>query len=181
MPPKEFVDKCIEFNYSQAVPGSILKTLKGSKIQRDYKYGLGKRMSNKLYFHRCYYKKILQDDEALKLFMLADSIVKHDYNIVRWDSKLKEIALEEVPDFDTAREPVVGKVTVVAPEEINEGNRFHFQILHHKWTMVDDHYVEFDIAESWSWSKEWLCCLPERADGSSKENWIAQLRKYNLE
>lgn len=177
-----FADKCVAFNLGQTEPGSLLKTLKGSIVERYRKLGFGKKMSNKFYFHKDYANKALSDSiDGMALLKLAQSLVDFNYNIIRWDPVSRELALEEVPDFDTAREPTVGRVLVLTPDEVRYAQRPHRQIIHHKWTMVDNSYSRFDIYESWIWSRTWLNVLKERADGSNLENWKEQLSKYNLE
>ena len=177
-----FADRCSAFNSNQTEPGTMLKTLKGSVIERYRKLGFGKKMSTKFYFHKDYIDRAFCNNiDGLLLLKLAQSVVDFDYNIVRWDSELKELALEEVPNFDTAREPIVGRVLVIDPYQVKPVSKPHRQILHHKWTLVDDSYSGFDVAESWEWSKIWLSILTEKADGSNIENWIKQLNRYNLE
>lgn len=188
-----FEKRCILFNQSQSEVGSSLKTLRGSKVGRCPKYKLGKRMSNKLYFHKDYIGHILSAPssssrsdqlDAFCLFNIANdyaSSITFNYNVIRWDAINKELALEEVPNFDTEREPAVGRVLVINQEGLKPISKFHNQILHHKWIMVDNNYCRFDVKISWEWSRTWLSVLTERADGTSLEAWQNQLEKFNLQ
>lgn len=174
-------EKYIKFNTQNTAVGSALRTLKGSWIRRDFKCNLGKRMSTKLYFHKSYAETIFKNDlDALCIFLCAESLVSHTYNIVRWDSQLRIVALEECPDFDIAREPVVGFVSKFNSDGLIEEPKKFNHILHHKWTMVNNYYAGFDVKESWEWSKKWLSNLREKANGTSSEAWLKQLEKFHL-
>ena len=174
-----FEIRCIAFNNSQSAIGGRLKTLKGSIIQRS-KHGVGKLMARKLYFHKSYANKLLIDMDAFCLFTLADSKVTFNYNIVKWDPINVAISLEEVADFDNAREPVVGRVFTVNRDGCKDLSKPYVHILHHKWTMVDNSYSGFDVAESWEWSRTWLNLLHETANGNSYQYWEEQLKSINL-
>ena len=175
----QFQLKCIAFNNNQTETGVPLQTLKGSVIQRS-KFGMGKMMARKLYFHKSYADKLLKDMDAYCLFTLADSKVEFEYNIVKWDSFNLEISLEEVSDFNTAREPRVGKVFVLNRDRSVVRPRSYSSIIHHKWTMVDNTYTDFDVRESWEWSRTWLNLLQATANGTSLQAWEEQLKTINL-
>ena len=173
--------KYIRSNQESSVVGSALRTLKGSWVRRDFKCNLGKRMSTKLYFHKLYAEHIFKDDlDALCIFLCAESLVSHPYNVVRWDNQSRTVALEECSDFNTAREPVIGLVSKFNSDGLIEEPKHFNHILHHKWTMVSNDYVGFDVKESWEWSKKWLSVLTEKANGISTEAWLAQLEKFHL-
>lgn len=169
-----------EYNLSQTQVGYPLKTLKGSTIKRS-NFGVGKLIGGQLYFHKSYFENIFEapfDFEALEY--LEDNI-PFEYNVIRWDIKKKEIVLVECPDFNEAREPVVGRMFSALLDGTFKTSRFFNQIYHHKWLWVDNSYAGFDVAESWEWSKEWLSVLTEPADGSNIINWEKQLARFGLE
>ena len=173
-------EKNRNYNLSQTQVGHPLKTLKGSTIKRSSKYGVGKEIGGQIYAHKNYIDQIVPADFLNYAYdELHKEYPNFQYNCFRWDPKKQELAFQEAPDFDTAREPVVGSMIVVTPDNIRE-TRYFKQIWHHKWLWVTNDYTGFDVAESWEWSKEWLSTLAEPADGSNQENWISQLSKYNL-
>lgn len=168
-----------QYNQSRINTGDSLRTLRGSIVER-YKGRVGKYIGNKLYFHKQYVDEVL-DEEQLKMFYEMDSKVPFEYNCVRLLIRENKLALIEAPDFDTAREPVVGRIFYQASEEAdNRISRFYNNIWHHKWLWVKDDYEGFDVKESWEWSRKWLSVLDTMADGSNETNWKNQLEKYNL-
>lgn len=167
-----------EYNLSQSDIGHSLKTLKGSVVKRS-RFGIGKLIGGQLYFHREYAEDIL-DKNDLQLLEESTENCPFNYNTLRYDLKTDQLALVESPDFDTAREPVVGRMLIIEPDGTTKLTKFFNQIYHHKWLWVDNSYTGFDVAESWEWSKEWLSTLTEPADGTNLSRWIAQLNKFGL-
>ena len=175
----EIVAKNRAYNEAQTEVGQPLRTLTGSVIKRS-KYGVGKLIGGKLYAHKNYIHDIVPAeviDAAMDL--LDDHFPDFEYNCFRWDPSKKELLLQECPDFNTAREPVVGTCIKIT-EESAEETQFFNQIFHHKWLWVTDDYTGFDVSESWEWSKEWLSVLTESANGSNQANWLAQLERFGL-
>lgn len=167
-----------EYNEEQDSVGGPLKTLKGSVIKRS-KFGVGKLIGGQLYFHKLYADDILSD-EALMLLEEHENECPFTYNCIRYDLKKGDIALVESPDFDSSREPVVGKMFTIKPDGSTQTSRFYNQIWHHKWLWVRNDYTSFDVEKSWEWSKTWLSTLTEPADGSNETNWEQQLHKFGL-
>lgn len=171
-----------EYNMKQNEVGSPLKTLEGSVIKRS-KYGVGKSIGGSIYLHRLYHSDVIPDedyDEAVQILEGA-GYDENDFNCIRWDPKVNSISFQEAPDFDTAREPVVGDYITVdyATGKIKKGHSDY--IWHHRWLWVRNDYTGFDVQESWEWSKRWLSILTEPSDGNGIERWRAQLRKFGLE
>ena len=152
-----------------------LYTLKGSIIKR-YMDDVGKLIDDSVYVHRRYMKKVIPND-------LLEWILKYlpygtEYNTVMWDRRLDTIRFDEALNFDTEREPCAGNFVVI---DLN-GNIEHRKtsaIWHHKWLWVKDGYKEFDVKESYEWSKLWLSKLGESASGSS-DIWKRQLKEVGL-
>lgn len=158
-----------------------LKTLKGSRIWYS-KFGVGKQMGSKIYFHKSVWNKIVPEDvwnralevlEINKLKLIWFQTVCYDFkqpNIVRFDT---------CPGFNSHEEPMVGRMFFV---DINIGivtDKYNNQIYHHKWLWVTEDYEGFDVQESYEWSKLWLSKLPEMASGRPYL-WEEQLKKYNI-
>lgn len=167
-----------EYNLNQTVTGAPLKTLRGSVVKRS-RFGVGKLIGGQLYFHKMYAEEVL-DGTILDLINSNQSDCPFTYTCIRYDLKSGVIALVESPDFDTAREPVVGRMFTIKPDGSTSTSRFYNQIWHHKWLWVTNTYPGFDVRDSWEWSRKWLSTLTEPADGSNLENWKAQLSRFNL-
>lgn len=157
-----------------------LKTLRGSVIKRS-KYEVGKMIGGCLYLHKSYSNGVIPQDilenaeNALK-----ETYPSFEYQCLKYDTKKQSISFQEAPDFNSAREPIVGDyVTVTIDGKVKTGHSNY--IWHHKWLWVKDDYQGFDIEESYRWSEKWLAVLEEPADGNGAERWKEQLARYGLE
>ena len=173
--------KHFDYNQKQKTVGSALKTLKGSAIKRSTKFGVGKEIGGEIYFHKDYAEDILPDEvlsQALQL--LEEEHPGFEYNCLKYNPKTGVVAFQESPDFDSAREPVVGDYVSVNTDTgvVKTGHSNY--IWHHKWNWVKNDYSGFDVAESWNWSKQWLSTLTEVSDGNGIERWNNQLDKFGL-
>ena len=167
-----------DYNQHPSV-GQTLKTYKGSPIKRS-KYGVGKEIGGSIYVHSSYARDIVPIDELEYAEMQLQMLYPYfQYNCIRYDLKTKSISFQEAPDFDTAREPVVGDYITVFPDGTIKTGHSNY-IFHHKWLWVKDDYNGFNVAESRNWSKKWLCTLQETSDGNGIDRWKAQLSRYNL-
>ena len=119
-------------------------------------------------------------DQGQTTFTKFEDKVPFAYSCLRYDLKSSQLAFVECPDFDSAREPVVGKMFIVDPDGSARVTRSFPQIYHHKWLWVDNSYNGFDVGNSWRWSRNWLSQLTEPADGSNMQNWIAQLTRNQI-
>lgn len=159
-----------------------LKTLKGSKIWYS-KFGVGKQIGSKIYFHITVWDKIVPEDiwnkalkvlESYKMPLEAFSTVCYDFkqpNIIRFDT---------CPGFNYQDEPMVGSMKFIDVEQgVIIKEKTNYQIFHHKWLWVMPDYKGFDVEESYEWSKLWLGKLPEVASGRVYL-WEEQLKKYNI-
>lgn len=163
----------------QEMPDSY-KTLKGSVVKRS-KYGVGKQMGSQVYLHKDYVSDVIPKkvwENALKVLDDADS--GFEYNCVMYDTKTGNVRFDEAPDFDEAREPIVGDTITVKPDGTVKRGHSNY-IWHHKWLWVKNDYQGFDVNQSKAWSNKWLGTLTETADGNGIERWNAQLDRFNLE
>lgn len=169
----------VEYNNSKDVVGSPLKTYSGSTIKRS-KYGVGKEIGGDIYVHKDYAEDVMGKDVYRNaLFTLDRFYPGFQFNCVRWSPKTGDISFQEAPDFDSAREPIVGKYVTVKEDGTTRFGKSNY-IWHHKWLWVTNDYTGFDVAESWNWSRKWLNSLTETSDGNGIQRWNAQLQKYNL-
>lgn len=156
------------------------KTLKGSVVKRS-KYGVGKQMGSQVYLHKDYVSDVIPKkvwENALKVLDDADS--GFEYNCVMYDTKTGNVRFDEAPDFDEAREPIVGDTITVKPDGTVKRGHSNY-IWHHKWLWVKNDYQGFDVNQSKAWSNKWLGTLTETADGNGIERWNAQLDRFKLE
>lgn len=163
----------------QEMPDSY-KTLKGSVVKRS-KYGVGKQMGSQVYLHKDYVSDVIPKkvwENALKV--LSDANSDFEYNCVMYDTKTGNVRFDEAPDFDEAREPIVGDTITVKPDGTVKRGHSNY-IWHHKWLWVKNDYQGFDVNQSKAWSNKWLSTLTETADGNGIERWNAQLDRFNLE
>lgn len=162
-----------------------LKTLKGSRIWYS-KFGVGKQVGSKIYVHKDYAFNIVPTDVLLKA---QDVLRKYEpgavFNCICYDLKNPSvIRFDEVPRFDTDREPYPGIMWTVDTSRIDEGANcyrvnYSDYIWHHKWLWVTSGYKGFDIQESYEWSQLWLKKVNETASGRFCK-WQEQLQKYNV-
>ena len=163
-----------------------LKTLKGSKIWYS-KFGVGKQVGSKIYFHKSVHDKIVPHDVWDKAMEMKDRIdwmsnysnpIK--FNTVCYDLKKPNVVRIDVcPEFDIVDEPRVGTTYTFDTENHIINVATNNQIFHHKWLWVESDYKGFDVNKSYEWSKLWLSKLEETASGW-EHKWRAQLRKYNV-
>jgi hypothetical protein len=155
-----------------------VKTLKGTKIKR-YKNKVGKQVGSQVYVH----KKYVNDVVPKLVFDRAINILDTEYpgfmyNSIMYDKKKGSVRFDEAPDFDIAREPIVGNyVTVNSDGSLKSGSSS--MVWHHKWLWVKDDYRGFDVEVSRQWSIEWLAKVSEIAKGN-KVGFHNQLIKYGV-
>ena len=156
-----------------------------------------KKIGGCIYMHISMRTKV---DEKIKN-MIADAervfrkvIGMKDFmevEIVKVDVKNNNVSFIKSPDWDTAREPLVGDAYMI---DLNENaplrkrtvkiTKSKGQIYHHKWMFVADDYQGFDIEESKKWSEKWQSVIPaERGIKSRigyKKYWDEYLKEYGL-
>lgn len=159
-----------------------LKTLKGSKIWYS-KFGVGKQVGSKIYFHKSVWDKIIPKDvwnKATRILIDEYYFSPSIFSTLCYDLKKPYIVRFDICDgFLTEREPVIGRMVFVDTESGKVWNKYSTQIYHHKWLWVPEEFDGFDVQESYEWSKYWLSKLPEVASGYPHK-WEKQLKKYNI-
>jgi 2-polyprenyl-3-methyl-5-hydroxy-6-metoxy-1,4-benzoquinol methylase len=195
---QEEKDQAVEenraFNERQTETGSALVTLKGSTISRGgtlagVRYSVGKVIGGRLYIHKSYADYIGETDPKFReTFENAKKALQaeypdFEYNCINYHPASGEVQFQEAPDFDTAREPVVGMQINVQTDgtvtEANRGKPFQ-QIWHHKWQWVGNDYKGFNVRQSWEWSKQWLSTILGASKGGSMRAWNEQLAENGL-
>jgi len=161
-----------------------LKTKGGSTVKRggvvkNVEYPVGKNIGGAIYFHKDYISK--QPKELQDIYNKAINKLPKDFNFktIKYDYNNKNIRFEEAPDFDTAREPKVGKNITITPEGDVGKIKDSDLIYHHKWTWVDNDYPGFDVKKEHNWSREWLDKGVDPGAGR-KNKWEENLKKAKL-
>jgi len=161
-----------------------LKTKGGSTVKRggvvkNVEYPVGKNIGGAIYFHKDYISR--QPKELQDIYNKAINKLPKDFNFktIKYDYNNKNIRFEEAPDFDTAREPKVGKNITITPEGDVGKIKDSDLIYHHKWTWVDNDYPGFDVKKEHNWSREWLDKGVDPGAGR-KNKWEENLKKAKL-
>lgn len=156
-----------------------LYTQKGSKIYYS-KYGVGKEIGHRIYFHKDYALNIIPTDI---LWDAQDALYKSypdfEYNCICYMPRKSIVRFDETPDFNFAREPTVGCMISYNFKENTFSISESSQIWHHKWLWVEPNYTDFNVGESYKWSKIWLSKLQEPASGFL-DIWKKQLKTIGL-
>lgn len=169
------------YNISQLSVGSALKTLNGSWIRRFKKYDVGKYIKDCLYVHKQYAPDVIPSNVwTTALDILHQVAPNFEYNCIRYGLKTQSVCFQEAPDFDYAREPVVGDYITVDTNKGVAKKGHSNSIWHHKWLWVKNDYSGFDVRRSWLWSKKWLSALTEPSAGQSLNQWNMQLDRFEL-
>lgn len=136
--------------------------------ERSKKYGVGKEIGGKIYMHIFYAHTLLK---ALPYFVAAEDRLEEikvvewinaRFNIVSCEFATGNVTFTVCDDFETADEPTVGTQILIKPDLTytifhHENNPF---VYHHKWLMVRDDCVRFNVEESKKRSETWMA-LPD--------------------
>lgn len=148
-----------------------------------------KKIGSTFYVHKSNIKEmynLLEKNELLAITSIIDELPKSfSYEILKYDKKNKKISFIQSPDWDTAREPLVGDSYTSDIFDVKFRTiKSKGQIYHHKWMFVSDDYTGFNIEKSKQWSNEWANVLPNTREVKSRigyrKYWDEILEKYNL-
>lgn len=156
----------------------VIKTLRGTPIRR-FQNNVGKQVGPQLYVHRKYAAEVIPHEKLRFAVEALKRIKPHfRFNSVMWNRETGIIRFDEAPDFDTAREPHVGKYIAILPNgSAREGESNN--IWHHKWQWVKDDYKGFDVDKSKEWSTLWASRLGQVAKGTDS-SFQTQLKSVGL-
>jgi hypothetical protein len=160
-------------------------TPKGTVIQRCPQTGVGKLVGQQLYIHKSAAHRL--PSNLLEAYNNAWTSKLHftEYDADYWEPncaviELRTLAvrLDEAPDFDTAREPHVGRWFWYsqAPKIVQGRSN---AIWHHKWLWVEDDYRGFNVGASFRWSAKYIPLIKGVPKASDK-TWATQLAKAGL-
>lgn len=140
-----------------------------------------KKISGVVYIHKSATNQLTS--ELLSLVNQAEKMLVKNYDIIKVDSKNKKVSFIQSPDWDTAREPLVGDAyNVDITTEKIKIIKSKGQIYHHKWMFVNEDYQGFDVEESKRWSDTWTKVIPKelKTKIGYKKNWDKILKEYGL-
>jgi hypothetical protein len=152
-------------------------------IERCRSTGVGKKVGKFLYFHTLHLDDVRKalspaawsDLMAARVFSLTHTT---QYRCMRIALDGTEFRFDEAPDFDTAREPHVGRWF-----RVMRGGKWEIgysdSIWHHKFLWTKNDYDGFSVAESRAWSAKYAPLLKEPPKGTQMA-WQAQLAKIGL-
>lgn len=144
-----------------------------------------KRAGTAVYVHKSALNQLKDQYPEAYRYAQTLAIEGFEYDIVKWDYYSKAITFLMSPDWDTAREPLVGDAIRVNTQTWETKRlRSRGQIYHHKHEFVNDDYTGFDLEESRQWSKLWKATLPNTREITTrigyKKYWIGILKEYGL-
>ena len=164
----------------------MVRTEKGSIIQKSPKYGVGKQMGNTIYIHKSAEDIIPRDVLENGEEKLPDQFT---YEIIKYDDVNNNITFINSPDWNVADEPLVGDAFLIRGDGSTRfiKQKDSPQIYHHKWLFVRDGYNGFDVPASKERSNKWTK-LPniEYSKIGYKNYWdnnvvpLMEYKKYNL-
>lgn len=148
-----------------------------------------KKIGTTFYVHKSNIEELfslIDKDTSQRINIAREELPKSfDYSIIKYDKKSNKVSFISSPDWDLAREPLVGDSYTTDIFNISfKIIKSKGQIYHHKWMFVADDYTGFNIEESKRWSKLWTESLPrDRAIKSRigyKKYWNEILNQFNL-
>lgn len=164
--------------------------LKSLQIKRS-KYGVGKNINPNIWFHKDYISDFMPLNEYQNYINLLPE--NFDFNIIKFDTKSKDLSFIYSPNFDSSHEPIVSDSYKIKEKngtlELCKMTKEQKDplIYHHKWLFVKEDYKGFDIEESKRRSIEWKSVLGKNPQVTSKigrlsfwKNWLKE-NKMTLE
>jgi len=131
-----------------------LFTEKGSRITRDSRYKVGKRMGRVIYIHKNYMSDVVPE-KTLKAALLC---LPHGFRfeVVKYDLSNQCLSFISSSDWNEADEPTVGEAYRVRRGGHLKRIPPSGKIYHHKWLFVKGDYEGFNVEESFERSRRWL-------------------------
>ena len=140
-----------EETVASKLPEEFDKTMRERGV-RIAKSGVGKDIGGSVYVHKQYEGNVPEIEVAKE--KLPDDF---KYTVVKWNKSNGSITFTKVDDFNSSEEPTVGDQFLVKEDgstRYMKANKDPW-IYHHKWTMVGEDYVGFDILQSKLRSLQW--------------------------
>lgn len=149
----------------------LINEIKFLKLPERSKYGVGKSIGGYIYVHKQYATDIIPIDVLQRGLKLTGNF---SYTILKYNPKIQSISFIESTDFDTNPEPTIGRVMLIKsdseiPKIMNPSS--DPWIYHHKWLMVKDNYMGFDVEKSKQRSLDWMALYPDYSRIGKQSYW----------
>ncbi len=128
--------------------------------------------------------KIEDREHIIRVMDLAKMYLLIDFDIVKFDSKTKNVSLIECPTWNTLNEPIVGDSYCFHLDYSYKVIKGGTKVYHNKWQFVSDGYNGFDVEYAKERTKLWNN-IPNiknyKSKIGNKDFWYSLLEEYNLE
>lgn len=124
-----------------------------------------KKIGSAIYIHKSATNQ-LSNQEFLMVNEAKNILAEHidfEFTMIKVDKGLGTVSFIYSPDFDSAKEPIVGdsiKVNLQLRNIIKVRQKKNPQIYHRKHLFVNDDYAGFDIEEQKAWCDKYDSILP---------------------
>lgn len=150
-----------------------------------------KKIGETIYIHRSNVDILTQEQLDLMCFGMREMICSIYYTmlvtfeIIKINTKTNSVTFIDSPDWNSAREPVVGNACKISSDGKVKliKKKSSPQIYHHKWMFVSDSYDGFDVEESKKWSEKWQSTIPKGHSNKIgyKKYWDELLVQFGLD
>ena len=144
-----------------------------------------KKVVNCIYVHK---SAIHQLGENANFVEKVIKIIDFPYDIIKFDTKTKNITLVQCEEFDKVHEPIVGDCLLIKyNEEKVKLIKSKGQIYHKKYLFVDKDYTGFDIEAEKNRAEKYDNMLKKHPDKKIKSKigyknkWLEVLKWLNME
>ncbi|MCG3883938.1 hypothetical protein I3271_04460 [Photobacterium leiognathi] len=159
-------------------------------IKRSKVLGVGKQLSNTVWFHRLYLEEIMSrhkviiDGHSVSHVDIESLALNFPFDLCKWNIKTGELTLLSVPMFNIEQEPEVHASFNVSTNKINRftNNR---QIYHRRELMVKESYKGFCVEHAQQRTQPWVSLAPKDPrfylSIGRKRFWVNWLHSVGLE
>lgn len=123
-------------------------------------------------------------EHIIRVIDLAKMYLWLDFDIVKFDSKTKNVSLIRCSTWDTLNEPIVEDSYCFHPDLSYKVIKGGTKVYHNKWQFVSENYNGFDVELAKKRTELWNS-IPNVKEYKSKicnkDFWYALLREHNLD
>ena len=151
-----------------------------------------KKVGTCLYVHKSafnqieeYLKKRDLKEEIIRIKNVLENHLDFNYEIVKYDTKTKNISLIQSSDWNVSFEPLVGDSLCIHFDGKEKLIKSSGKIYHGKHFFINKDYDGFSYEDAKRRYEEWNLKIPNIKEHKSKigtkKYWIELLQKYGLE
>lgn len=122
-------------------------------------------------------------EKVVRVIDLSQMFLFVDFDIVKFDSKTKNVSLIRCSTWDTLNEPIVEDSYCFHPDFSYKVIKGGTKVYHNKWQFVSENYQGFDVEKAKLRTEEWNR-IPNiknlKSKIGNKDYWYALLRDNNL-